>query len=134
MHRKRGGPAVSDEVPFVALSSRSIAERTSAELHLLAAHVQKVERAIVELLQREDLALRSATIKELQKLDTISQSLSALTAYLDSAAPGMWAEDAVDTRLPLSRVPLRALAERLAGGGGGRAAKDMPETGVCTVF
>ena len=56
----------------------------------------------------------SGTVRELQSLDALGQSLEALAQFLDSAAAGMSPDWRLDPAKAASMLKLRGLAMRLA--------------------
>jgi len=88
--------------------------RLAAELRSLQAMTAEVEHALGDVITLQG-GLDAARLRTLQHLDLVNQSLRALAGVCSDCADGASPDWTLDATLILAKLPLAALARRLAG-------------------
>lgn len=101
------------ELPLTVLLSR-----LAAELASLQALAGDMEAAVDDMVERHAGMLDARSIRNLQLLDIVGQTLVALSAVAANAAARAAPDWAIDGQAAVAGVKLAALAQRLAEGAG----------------
>ena len=92
----------------------TVLSAAAAELDLAAFDLARIEEAIVEVLRsRPAGATDTETLRAIQAIDVLNQSLSTLAAFLDLAARDASTSARIDPSGALAPVRMKAMSERL---------------------
>ncbi|SNR64098.1 hypothetical protein SAMN06265370_113133 [Puniceibacterium sediminis] len=89
--------------------------RIISECDLLLTRAGVFEREVEGILSREGLRIRAPTIKSLQEIDILSQSIQSIALLLEAMQGSMSEDDSLALHELVARIPLRDMAMRLAG-------------------
>ncbi|MFN4143366.1 hypothetical protein [Aestuariivirga sp.] len=98
------------------LSMPELLEQLARELAALQAMVAEMEGAVDDMIERQSGMLDSRSIRNLQLLDILSQTLAALSAFAGLTASLSSADWRVDAGAATAGLKLASLAQRLARG------------------
>lgn len=96
-------------------SPQEMTARIISECGLLLARAGLFETEVEGILSREGLRVRTQTIKSLQEIDILSQSIQSITIMLEAMQESMSDDDILNLPEIVARIPLRDMAMRLAG-------------------
>lgn len=99
-------------------------ERILVEIGLILESAESFELEIEAILQRDDPKLHASTIKSLQEIDFLSQSLQSIAILLEAMRETMSEESTLRLSTLVGRIPLRDMALRLSG----VSAKSVPHS------
>jgi small-conductance mechanosensitive channel len=101
--------------------------RVAEELEALHGRLERLEAGLETALTPPPPGLEGRSIAMIQEIDMLRQSLGALADYIGQLAREAEADGRVDARAAIASVPLRAMAERLAGRAVAAPAPGQPE-------
>lgn len=96
----------------------------ASELDLAAFDLARVEDAIVAVLRERPGGTDTETLRAIQAIDVLNQSLATLAAFLDLAARDATTMARIDPSCALSPVRMKAMRERLVARLSGEAASE----------
>lgn len=85
----------------------------ACELDLAAFELGRVEGAIVAVLGQRPERTDSETLRAIQAIDMLNQTLSTLAAFLDLSARDVSGNARIDPSMALAPVRMKAMADRL---------------------
>ncbi|MGY9048245.1 MAG: hypothetical protein ACKVKF_14590 [Rhodobacterales bacterium] len=103
-----------DDIPQNC-SPHHLTDRVLLEIDLLLARAEIFERDVESILMKETPQMRTQTIKSLQEVDILTQSLQCIAIVLKAVQQSMSEEKILALPEIVSRVPLRDMAMRLSG-------------------
>ncbi len=91
----------------------TVLSAAAAELDLATFDLARIEEAIVAVLSQQKGETDTETLRAIQAIDVLNQSLSALAAFLDLAGRDASDTSRIDPSLALGTVRMKAMLERL---------------------
>ena len=115
------------------LNYRTLASATSEELVKLQRKSESVQNALSELIADGGIG-HSKYITDLQSLDYLTQSLTALSEFWEGLALGTPEDWSLNTQELANKVKLKSLSDRLCGVKERSLNLTEIETGSCDLF
>ena len=108
----------------VTLPVPALLRQLAHELEALQRMSAEIETAIDEVIERESATLDATSMRKLQLLDILNQSLVALSTFAGRAAALAAPAWRIDGAAAAADIRLAGLAQRLAAGGGDASLSD----------